>query len=328
MATAFMGMHGPDPTDVIGRRFGAWLLDGLVDNMAVVILALAAGIDASDAAQVRGSLTPDYELQEGSLALWFGLIVVYYIGKGCFVGVYGWSVGKLIIGLRVVRWDGRPPGVGRGLARQLLTGIFESLVVFYWFPAFALMLLHRSHRQPVDYMVGTYVVNASYAGQLIIDTGTKMMAGPKSVHRDEAVESLRAKGIDPSTVLTPQLPPGWKPTEPWFDPVRKTHVVWNAGSESWMEFDKKTKSWNPIAVATGPGFDAPPTGMPLGGSFAGPAPTSPSPPPADIAPPNLGGAVAWPPPELAAEPPAPEPAATEQIDWSVNPWEDPKPPNT
>lgn len=75
-----------------------------------------------------------------------------------FIGVIqqgqrGATPGKLLLGLRVVRRDGRPPGVGRALVRTVL-------LVIDLFPVVAVLtaLSEPDHRRLGDRVAGTYVI--------------------------------------------------------------------------------------------------------------------------------------------------------------------------
>ena len=63
------------------------------------------------------------------LSLWVAFVLMYaYLVVG--TGIWGRTVGKRLLGLRVVNAAGRPPGIGRALLREVI-GKWLSGTVFY-----------------------------------------------------------------------------------------------------------------------------------------------------------------------------------------------------
>jgi uncharacterized RDD family membrane protein YckC len=118
------GLGAPEllPTAGLGARFLNFLIDGIVARIVVVSVAgvLAAFLRSS---------SPDVD---GSTA-----IVVAVIGFVAFLGYYavleaafGWTIGKLITGTRVVRFDGGKPRVAQIIGRTFARFIpFEPFSV-------------------------------------------------------------------------------------------------------------------------------------------------------------------------------------------------------
>lgn len=102
------------------RRAGiaSRLLAGAVDLVAAVLLALVALLVVS---AVRGLFSRGFEIVDvpqparGVLA---GVLLVAYLGYGW--GLEGRTLGKVVMGLRVVGDDGSDLSPGRGLLRALL----------------------------------------------------------------------------------------------------------------------------------------------------------------------------------------------------------------
>ncbi|HEV8298361.1 MAG TPA: RDD family protein, partial [Acidimicrobiales bacterium] len=130
-----------DPTDVIGRRIGAFFIDyGVAVIIALVVFFAAAdrvSLPSASSAQNYcdrindASETDDFCIpfdtdalvySTGDLLFMFGLPLLYlFISDAVLTGITGFSIGKGIVGLRVVRIDdGRLCGFWRSMLRWIL----------------------------------------------------------------------------------------------------------------------------------------------------------------------------------------------------------------
>jgi uncharacterized RDD family membrane protein YckC len=134
-----------------GRRAGILsrlLADG-ADLVAIAVLALLALLVASS---IRGLFRGDLDLIEvpqparGILA---GLLVVAYLGYGW--GLDGRTLGKIVMGLRVVDDDGADLTPGRGLLRAFLYLLVP--------PGLLWALVSRRNASLQDLVLGTAVVH-------------------------------------------------------------------------------------------------------------------------------------------------------------------------
>ena len=89
--------------------------------------------------------------------LFFGMLVVLYLVVFVAVqGITGASPGKALLGIRVIRPDGTPPGFVRSMARMVawvIDGLVLLLPVALWSAWFT-----PGHRRVGDWVAGTYVV--------------------------------------------------------------------------------------------------------------------------------------------------------------------------
>ena len=112
---------------VTGRRILATIVDGLVFGLLYAVMALLFGTVTSEgpASYWNGSLPALPSVLYGVL------IVLYYILSE---GYLGQTVGKMVLGIKVVREDnGEVPGLGGATIRTLLRivdGLFSYLVAF------------------------------------------------------------------------------------------------------------------------------------------------------------------------------------------------------
>jgi uncharacterized RDD family membrane protein YckC len=229
-----------DPTAVVGRRVLAWVIDVFIDAALLIALVQLSGIDL----RRRSTTGTAFDLaSEGDETAWLGISLVYLAWVGVrilLVSYKGWTPGKLICGVRVAGWNGRPPGLGRGLIRGLVVGVLGAVAgCLYWIVALACMMFSKDHRQPADWAAGTWVIDAAYEGRLIMPGPRHPVAGPPSVTREEAATLLEAKGVDSGAVLEP----GPRSTEPFYDRTRDCYVVWNERRQTWLQFDKASDQW-------------------------------------------------------------------------------------
>jgi uncharacterized RDD family membrane protein YckC len=124
VAPPIVGMQ--EDVHVTGRRILATIVDGLVFGLLYAVMALLFGtVTSVGAANWSGSLPALPSL------LYVVIIALYYI---LLEGYLGQTVGKMVLGIKVVREDnGELPGLGGAAIRTLLRivdGLFSYLVAF------------------------------------------------------------------------------------------------------------------------------------------------------------------------------------------------------
>lgn len=117
------------------RRFIAYMIDGCIISVILIVLAFIAGV-AFFAGTVSGggnTLMADLENPEkiASLTVWFwvfsSLINIAYFTY--FYGTTGRTPGKMMLGLQVVSTEGKPISFGIAFLRSV--GYMVSSLVFY-----------------------------------------------------------------------------------------------------------------------------------------------------------------------------------------------------
>uniref|UniRef100_UPI00261705F8 RDD family protein n=1 Tax=Nocardioides sp. TaxID=35761 RepID=UPI00261705F8 len=107
----------------VGKRIGAYALD-------LVVVVLVAGVAGGLAAVIGGRSAVGVGT---SIAL-----LVVGIGQWVLLGRRGFTVGKVLLGLRVVdAGSGAPIGMGRALLRSLVLGLLGSV----WIPLIVMACL-------------------------------------------------------------------------------------------------------------------------------------------------------------------------------------------
>ena len=148
----------PPPETLQGTQYapgGMRLVGVLIDLviaaiLAFVLFAIVLSVVPIDEEALEAG---DPEAEE-DLAAVMTVIVVAGLGYTWLLNTIGWSPGKQALGFRVVREDGRPPGIGRGFARTvcLPLSIVPLATGLLW-------ALQDSRGQTWhDKLAGTYVV--------------------------------------------------------------------------------------------------------------------------------------------------------------------------
>jgi uncharacterized RDD family membrane protein YckC len=138
---------------VLLRRLLAWPLDGVLVG-AIWVLGGLWAITVWRATLYYPLRLDGALLFAGALvALGVVLSAVYFVG---FTGGCGQTPAKMLLGLRVVRRDGRSAGYGRAFVRWVGYGLgVLTLGLGFW-----IALLNPDRRALHDWLAGTRVVRA------------------------------------------------------------------------------------------------------------------------------------------------------------------------
>lgn len=160
------------PTKVVGRRVVAFLIDALVVSAVNFAIFFALAGDKVKAVG-NGDLSPgdttyvnltigdtQYAVFGGKAALYFLLVLA--LGIGYFVvwpGLKGVTLGKLALGIKIVRDDGtEPPGIGRCLARYFLFIADAFPYIIPYLTGFICALASQDNKRIGDMVASTLVV--------------------------------------------------------------------------------------------------------------------------------------------------------------------------
>lgn len=137
-----------DDTDVIGARIGAQIIDTIV--MAILFWGILFVFGTIAGAVESGGL--------GLLTLVLAFVSVISYGF-LLEGLWdGYTVGKKVFGIKVVKEDGSPCDLGAAFVRNLLR-IIDSW--FYYAVGFVFMAMSDKRQRLGDRVAGTVVVNDS-----------------------------------------------------------------------------------------------------------------------------------------------------------------------
>jgi len=264
-----------DPTAVFGRRVLALLIDAALILVPVIMLLTASFeyLDVDDIGGVGGEqFCEDYldgnngfclnaediddrvYFSDGgtgpSTALYwgatFGMLVILQ-------GLTGWTVGKLVTGIRVVGEDGRPPGFVKALVRWLLW-IVDAFPYFLPLVGFIVGLTTVGHRRVGDMAAKTFVVRSSAAGAPIVVPG---LTAPPPVGPTGGWGAPppgvggagwgQPAGPSSAGWASPATPPATPAADaPQWDEARGTYIQWDPAQRAWVQWDEGSKAWSPI----------------------------------------------------------------------------------
>jgi uncharacterized RDD family membrane protein YckC len=170
-----------DPTAVMGRRVVAYIIDVLI-VLSIVVIVLAVTKDQSFTGAPDNACellrtgdfdgqciqigTRVYTWEGGAAAISYGLgVLVALLNNVILQGITGASLGKFVMGLRVVNGEGRVCGVGRAFVRWLLL-IVDSFCL--GLVGLITASVTHPHRRVGDFVGGTYVIGVGDLGTPVV----------------------------------------------------------------------------------------------------------------------------------------------------------------
>ncbi|MCU6600104.1 RDD family protein [Peribacillus frigoritolerans] len=129
-------------SDSVGfwKRLFAGVLDGIIVSAPLAI--------------IFGVITGDWENENFSTLFNFLYMVIVPILW------YGYTVGKRIMGIRIVRMDGKKLGIGTMLLRYFVAALVYAITFGIGFIVSAFMVgIRKDHRSIHDFIAGTYVTS-------------------------------------------------------------------------------------------------------------------------------------------------------------------------
>ena len=172
-----------DPTAVIGRRIGGWVIDFLLYMLIMAFVSptplspLAEYYDTSDTVDACSVLQEDYDavgcveigdrayVTEGGdvaiqLIVWVAVVLLYSLLQGA----RGITPGKAVFGIKVVDEQGGQPGFGKSLLRTILWAVDLAPWCIPGLVGFITGLTTKGHRRVGDMAAKTFVVGKSHEG--------------------------------------------------------------------------------------------------------------------------------------------------------------------
>lgn len=273
-----------DPTDITGRRIGAWLIDLII--YLVVIFALGQTIGGarvtSYETSTRGAADSycsgikeagsgtcfvtgsgeqfnAFVIRDAwrSVLLW-GLHLLAYI---VIQGLAGGSLGKLAVGLRVVDERGTQAGLGRSAVRTVLW-VVDAITFGFPVVGGIMILTTKGHRRVGDLAAGTYVVpkeqmgrpptSGAAGGAVGSGWGAPPAPGASGGWPTPAPPSPGGTWSPPGAASTSTSPapsvtaPASDGDGPTWDQARSAYIQYDRSQGAWMQWSDTHQSWGPI----------------------------------------------------------------------------------
>lgn len=199
---------GPRSAAALGRRVGAYLIDGAI---ALVVLLIGAGVFAGISFGTGGAF-PLWVAGLGAYLLLGAWLVVYSLMQGG-----AGSLGMRATGLRLARADGAGAlGFGRALGRNVVWGLGGAIVVGYFSPLFDGSPWHRGWHDKASGAVMTDI-----AGRGVAVPGDPSDAKPADDEAPASAASASSVSLPSVLPAAPILPTGddselmgWTPADP------------------------------------------------------------------------------------------------------------------
>lgn len=136
-------------TDVIGARIGAQLVDTIIAGVIIYLsVVLFGGVGQSPGETAAGGLL--------GLFVGFAAVLFYFF---ILEGIWdGQTVGKRLLGIKVVKENGDECDIGTSFVRNLLR-IIDA--IFYYLVGFLVMAFTDNRQRIGDLLAGSVVVRES-----------------------------------------------------------------------------------------------------------------------------------------------------------------------
>lgn len=257
-----------DPTAVVGRRIGAYAIDSVLILILALVLLIPAFNEYADRQEftTSGQATDFCEMvndrESGAFCINVNNTVYLLAGDDAnaftvrawgfpalfgllnlvvLQGLTGASVGKLILGLRVVRENGQKAGIGWAALRYVLLAV-DSICCFL--PGAVLVFTTKGHRRLGDMAASTFVVRA---GQLGTPPQVPGMNSPWP-GQQPGYQTGAMPGWGPQAGPAPQSQPQGQPSGegPTWDQARNAYIQYDRERSEWMQWNDQAQAWRPI----------------------------------------------------------------------------------
>jgi uncharacterized RDD family membrane protein YckC len=265
-----------DPRRVLGRRVGAYAIDALVGFAISLILFFALAertpkpplldgdlacdiIESSESASLcfAGGDTLFYATDAQAALIFLIPVGYWFLLNGIVQGLTGATIGKAILGLRVVDEQGAICGIPKALGRTIV-GIVDSLPTAMGVGF--LIAVNRSDRRRLgDMAARTNVVRRFDVGSppnVALARPTTWTPPPPGQGMDQTLPPGQGTHQTPAPGQIPAASPPGGPVHardvpagadegPVWDAARGRYVQIQPGSGLLLEFDDATQSWRP-----------------------------------------------------------------------------------
>ena len=157
------------PTQVVGRRVVAFIIDGLILAAISAIGWFALTKNVGSGGCIGGGVEINNKCRGftdgGNRTLWILINSIASIGiLWVMQGLTGKTPGKAMMGIRVVNAEGQPPGIWRAALRSILWIIDDFPYIIPLLTGFITSLTSQRNQRVGDMVASTFVVDKNAAG--------------------------------------------------------------------------------------------------------------------------------------------------------------------
>lgn len=297
-----------DPTDVVGKRVLAWIIDAVI--YVVVSFGISAAIgggssveshDLSSSAQTPEAFCTMWRETHNGYCSYSGTTATTFANSDitrilipflvlfaiyCVVqGLLGGSLGKLAMGLRIVKSDGTQAGIGASFLRTFMW-IVDAITCSIPLVGLITMMTTKGHRRVGDMAASTYVVRQEQVGHPVFlpgdpgygyygfsgqhdvytgqpgatpygqpgqppygQPGQPPFGQPGSAPYGQPEQPGQPGYFDqPTTAVSPTTDGTYEADKPTWDDARNTYIQFDSERNAWLEFDQTSQTWKPIST--------------------------------------------------------------------------------
>lgn len=252
-----------DPTNVTGKRIGAWVIDLIIYFVFSMVLTFAMGggpevvseefpNSAAAAAYCEGwelnnngfcvhtgdSTQGTVLAVESSIASWVPWLL-HFAAYVVISGMMGGSLGKLAVGLRVVTPDGQLAGMGKHLLRTVLW-VADAFTCAVPVLGGILMVTTRGHRRVGDMAASTFVIEKDRVGDPVVVPGLNAPWVPTPPPGEGLWGAQRGVAV-PGQTTAPVSGDG-----PTWDEARGAYIQYDRERGAWLQWSESANEWRPI----------------------------------------------------------------------------------
>ena len=251
-----------DPTDVMAKRVGAFLIDLMIVIAAFLVpfLALAetesnTGLDSDLKLEFIGD---NFVILSGDfgavLETWeFWVVILVGVAAGIVIhwivaGLKGVTPGKLAVGIIVVDEQGQIPGVPKAIIRNLLYVVDALPYLVPYIVGLVVALTTTGHRRVGDIAAKTYVVDRPWAGYPVpVAQATPYAEAYGAPTATQQPVSQQPAAQQPAVQQPAVQQPAVQQSAAQWDPQRNAWVQWDPTQQGWLQWSDAEQRWGPLS---------------------------------------------------------------------------------
>jgi uncharacterized RDD family membrane protein YckC len=170
------------PTQVVGRRVAAFIIDGLILAAISAISWYLLTKDVGSGGCIGGGIEINGKCrgftESSNRAVWLLIDILANVGiLWVWQGRTGKTPGKAAMGIRVVNAEGQPPGIGRAALRWVLWIVDAFPYIIPYLTGFITALTSQRNQRVGDMVASTFVVDKNAAGSPAGQVGQGQFGG-------------------------------------------------------------------------------------------------------------------------------------------------------